>query len=213
MLPLDKVIHVSRPVDFHLIDGYNLALSTGLAKTLAGPGNLERAREKLIGWVRARADEPWRLRTTIVFDAQRYSVPTALAEQDGLTIRFALDYPNADALLIELIRTHAAPKQLVVVSSDREIQYAARQRGARPVGSLDWFEQVERGSLMVRPARGDSDVDDAAAREAAARSATWSELLPPEILAQLTARLPSRPTSPAATEKPFHPPDNSRNPD
>lgn len=182
-----------RPIDFHLVDGFNLALSSGLVKTLNGPGNVERARAKVLGWLLARSAEPWRLRTTLVFDAQRYSVPAAIEHHAGLTVRFAVEHANADALLIELIRSHPAPRQLVVVSSDREIQQAARQRGARFVASPAWRDQVEQGILQAPPSDDEAGDDDARERAHAAQSADWAELLPPEILAQLAPPTPEQP--------------------
>ena len=76
-------------------------------------------------------DEKLRRRTCVVFDAtdpprdrpHRFDI-------DHMSVRFAVDYAEADDLLEEIIAQHSAPKQLAVVSSDRRIQVAASRRGA-----------------------------------------------------------------------------------
>ncbi len=193
------------PVDFHLIDGYNLVLASGLAKSLSGPGNLVRARERLLGWLAAHLDAAWRARTMVVFDAQKYSVPKSAENHQGMSILFAVDHSNADDLIAELIRRHAAPKQLVVVSSDREIQQAAARRGARGMSSPDWFEQASRGWFHADPSdQAQSADDDADARARVARGAELTDLFPPEILAQLQP--PQDPPQPPTPPPPPRPP-------
>ena len=192
-----------RPVDFHIIDGYNLVLASGLVRSLGGPGNLERARARLIGWLTAQLSEPLRARTTVVFDALKYTVPEPVETHEGLTIRFAVNHVNADALIAELIRAHAAPKQLVVVTSDREIQQVASRRGARIASSLDWFEGVERGELNLpeHPDRSASEDEDARAQAAA--DGNLADVLPPEIVAQLSRPPDAPPASrPDASQPP-----------
>jgi predicted RNA-binding protein with PIN domain len=84
---------------------------------------------------------------TIVFDAARPPVG-APAEEDhqGLHIRFAVGYPSADDLIEELVQAESAPAQLTVVSDDRRIRDAARRRGCRELGCLDYLESLERAS-------------------------------------------------------------------
>lgn len=136
---------------FHLIDGYNLVLGSGLVRTLSGPGNLERARQRLLGWLASRLDESERARATVVFDAKPHTVAKKEIWESGLRVLFAVDHPDADSCLEELILHHSAPKQLVVVSSDQRLQAAAKRRRAQAISSQDWFEQVEHRFRQPKP--------------------------------------------------------------
>ncbi|MCA9107394.1 MAG: NYN domain-containing protein [Planctomycetales bacterium] len=125
-----------------LIDGYNLLHASGLMGRAIGPGALERARDRLVTQVAARLTEQERALTVIVFDA-RSAPPGASSEYtvDGLGIRFAVDYVSADEMLVELVRAHAAPESLTVVSSDHQVQVATSRRGATVIDSDRWWDK------------------------------------------------------------------------
>ncbi len=129
---------------FYLIDGYNLVLASGLARTLNGPGNYLRAQSRLLGWLAGSLTEIERSRTTVVFDAKPGTVDKKELIVDGMRVLFAVDYPDADSQLEDLIAKHSAPKQLTVVSSDRRIRTAATSRRAQALTSEDWYDQMER---------------------------------------------------------------------
>ncbi len=122
-----------------LIDGYNLLWGANIAPLDA---NLAHSRKGLVRLVANLVDDAERPKTTIVFDAAQ--APPHRPTQSGfrgLTILFASDYDEADALIEQLIAEDAAPKRLTVVSSDHRIQRAARRRRARAVDSDVWFNQ------------------------------------------------------------------------
>jgi predicted RNA-binding protein with PIN domain len=126
-----------------LIDGYNLLHVTGLVGR-AGSG-LQGSREALLRFL-AAAIEPKELReTTVVFDAAE--APPGLPRtvtHEGMTIRYASDYDDADALIEELIAANNVPRSLTVVSSDHRLQRAARRRRAPFVDSDVWFAEAVR---------------------------------------------------------------------
>jgi predicted RNA-binding protein with PIN domain len=128
-----------------LIDGYNLLNVTGIVGRGVGPGTLERSRLALLNFL-AESLEPKELpHTTVVFDAK--DAPPGLprtVEHRGMTIRFAAKHESADELIGELIRADFAPRRLVVVSSDHEIQRAARRRRAKAVDSDAWYSELIR---------------------------------------------------------------------
>ncbi|MEQ8791541.1 MAG: NYN domain-containing protein [Pirellulaceae bacterium] len=128
-----------------LIDGYNLLHASGVLPRGAGAGTLERARGALLEFLVSALDPQELRQTTIVFDAKDApkGVPDAYDYQ-GLSIRFARDYRDADVLLIELIRLDHAPRKLVVVSSDHQVQRAARRRRAKAVDSDVWCSALIR---------------------------------------------------------------------
>ena len=69
--------------------------------------------------------------TVVVFDA--HDPPPGLprvVQYYGLTVRFAVKYESANALIEELIQADFTPKKLTVVSSDHRIQRAAQRRKA-----------------------------------------------------------------------------------
>jgi uncharacterized protein len=128
-----------------LIDGYNLLHVSGIMGRGIGPGGLQRSRLALVNFL-AESIAPEDLsRTTIVFDA--HDAPPGLPQvihHGGITVRFAVKYETADALIEELIRVDSAPRRLVVVSSDHEIQRAARRRKAKAVDSDVWYAELRR---------------------------------------------------------------------
>jgi predicted RNA-binding protein with PIN domain len=152
-----------------IIDGYNLLHVTGIVGR-AGSG-LHGSREALLRFL-ASAIEPKELPlTTVVFDAAE--APPGLPRtvtHEGMTVRFASDYENADALIEELIAADNVPRSLTVVSSDHRVQRAARRRRASFVDSDIWF-----GDAVRR--RGRSRLSAGAARE----NARPTSLTPDEI--------------------------------
>ncbi len=144
-----------------LIDGYNLLNATGIVGGGAGPPSLGRSRLAMLNFLAASIDPHELAHTTVVFDA--HDAPPGLprvVQHGPLLVRFAAKKRTADELIEELIRADFAPRRLVVVSSDHEIQRAARRRRARAVDSEAWYaELILRGAggkrsrpiLLARP--------------------------------------------------------------
>jgi predicted RNA-binding protein with PIN domain len=150
--------------------------------------------------------------TIVVFDARE--PPPGLPREiqfHGLSVRFAVKYESADALIEELIQADFTPKQLTVVSSDHRIQRAARRRKARAVDSEVWYAEVmRRQSQQGRP------------RQPAARPATpmlagevacWLEQFGGEAIVDQVIQeerskgsVPVRPATPDPSARPAAPP-------
>jgi len=107
-------------------------------------------REKLLARLAECLDEPVRTRTCVVFDAKNApaDLPSSLTHA-GMDVRFAVDHPEADDLLEELIGQHHHPKQLTVVSSDHRIQTAAKRKRASFVDSEVWYDALEDGTVLL----------------------------------------------------------------
>jgi predicted RNA-binding protein with PIN domain len=133
-----------------LIDGYNLLHVSGILRRGLGPGSLERARTALLNRLAALLPPEERAGTVIVFDAKEgpRDLPTEFAHQ-GMIVRFARDFEEADDLLEYLIRTHSAPRQLLVVSSDHRVQKAAKRRKAKTNDSEPWLQQLHLTASVV----------------------------------------------------------------
>lgn len=126
-----------------LIDGYNLLFVAGIPGRGFGIKALERSRLGLLRFLVETLNAAERAQTTVVFDAKEAppGLPRVM-EYHGITVRFAAKYDSADALLAELIQADPAPRQLTVVSSDHEVQRAAKRRRARAVNSDAWHDEV-----------------------------------------------------------------------
>lgn len=136
-----------------LIDGYNLMHAAGLGRTRYGPGGLEKARRALLGAL-AAALGPDAQQAMVVFDAA--GAPPDVPQQyqyQGLQVRFAASHSDADALLEELIQADSAPRRLTVVSSDRQIQRAARRRRAHAVDSEKYLAELHERRKRNQPRR------------------------------------------------------------
>lgn len=128
-----------------LIDGYNLLHATDLFGAGELAGTLRGSREALVDFLVRRLDARQRAATLIVFDAA--DAPPGLPdryEQEGVRLRFARDYPDADTLIEEILEPIHGAKHLTVVSGDRRVQRAARSSGARWIDSSAWFAELCR---------------------------------------------------------------------
>ena len=139
-----------------LIDGYNLLNATGIVGRGVGPPSLGRSRLALLNFLAASVDPRELTHTTVVFDA--HDAPPGLprvVQHGGIVVRFAAKHETADELIEELIRADSAPRRLVVVSSDHEIQRAARRRRAKAVNSETWYSELVRARRQREEAADD----------------------------------------------------------
>src|SRR3954465_3525471 len=126
-----------------LIDGYNLLNVTGIFAEAGLGTDLHRTRLALLDFLAASIDRRERRETEIVFDAA--GAPPGLPRQlmhGGITVHFAQRHSEADEMIEELLEECAAPRNLLVVSSDHRVQRAARHRGASFVDSEEWYRDV-----------------------------------------------------------------------
>jgi len=138
-----------------LIDGYNLLHASGIFGKARGASGFQASREALLQFLSASIEPAERRQTTVVFDASQ--APPGLSRtvsHDDMTVRYASGYPDADTLIEELIAVHAAPRSLLVVSSDHRIQRAAQRRKARFVDSDRWCGELWRQRADAHRAAG-----------------------------------------------------------
>lgn len=138
-----------------LIDGYNLMHVLGFFPSQVSPQSLHKSRLRLLNYL-----SPYHLprgdKVTIVFDAHTPKKDPVQVIA-GIEILFAVDYPEADDLLEELICGHASPKQLTVVSNDHRLQRAARRRKAVAWSCDDYLENLPRQALHMRQESSQED--------------------------------------------------------
>lgn len=133
-----------------LIDGYNVIGPVAAPGRGASLDWLAIERQRLLQRLVEHLDEPVRMRTCVVFDAK--DAPKQFQsryQHRGIDVWFAVDYPEADDLLEEIIAQHPAPKTLSVVSSDRRIAVAARRRRAGCFGSAEWLDHLLDGTTQL----------------------------------------------------------------
>ena len=129
----------------HIIDAYNLIFQCGLhPKTLGTAKAMRQAHDRLFRELSERFEKNQRTKVIVVFDAKRKPDSSQTVVHRGFDVRYAYEYPDADAQIIELIKSHSQPKQLTVVSSDHQIQTAATRRGATAIDSDVWFDSVTK---------------------------------------------------------------------
>lgn len=137
-----------------IIDGYNLLYVTGIVGDPIGPGGtFQRSREALLNFIATSIPEDERALTTIVFDAADAppGLPRTVSHR-GMTVRYASDYINADELIEQLITKHHSPRGLLVVSSDHQIQRAAKRRKAAFIDSDRWYSELWQRRLELQQA-------------------------------------------------------------
>lgn len=180
-----------------LIDGYNLMHATDLFGAGELAGTLRGSREALVAFLAERLPAKERHETVLVFDAK--DAPPGLAdryEHDGIDVRFARDYPDADSMIESLLEGQHRAKHLTVVSGDRRVQRAARSSGAAWIDSDVWFRELcQRPVDPSRPAEGGRPPGDSGA------NADWiEEFSDPAALAaieeQAAAAPPPQPLPP-----------------
>jgi predicted RNA-binding protein with PIN domain len=135
-----------------LVDGYNLLHASGIFGAERGPRGFESSRRALLDAL-ARLLGESRSQTTVVFDAA--DAPPGLPDRsvhDGIQVWFARGYPDADALIEEIIEQHDAPGSLTVVSADNRVIAAARRRRATPAASGDWFTALRSAATQAAAA-------------------------------------------------------------
>lgn len=146
-----------------LIDGYNVVAPVAPPSrnrhSSAGDDRwLQRERFQLIERLVRHLVPAVRDRTCVVFDAANPPRDRPSEFQiEGIDVRFAVGFPEADDLLEEIIAAHSAPKTLTVVSSDRRVQAAARRRGALTVDSQPWLDDLLDGKPRLAVTRYDGE--------------------------------------------------------
>jgi predicted RNA-binding protein with PIN domain len=134
-----------------IIDGYNLLHAAGLGRRRHGPGDLERARQRLVAMLQQRLDAGTLSDTTLVFDAparqevegESGQTGGMRTERGGLTICYSAGGRDADAEIERMLGLHSSPGQVLVVSGDHRLHKAAGGRRATCLDSEKFLELLE----------------------------------------------------------------------
>lgn len=191
-----------------LVDGYNLVFHCGFNGPHSSPASIARSRLRLYDLLVNRLSVSLRKQTTVVFDAKKLPAnePSLDSRKHEMRVIFSAGYDSADTLIIELIRAHSHPKNLVVVSSDHQIQTAAKRRKASPIDCEDWLDQLSRQPR----ARRQVQEKDAFQQEVDFTSEQWIDLFSNDAPNHLQQEQPSeanrhgrRPSEPSEFDRQF----------
>jgi hypothetical protein len=130
-----------------LIDGHNLIGQMPNLR-LDDPNDEEKLLEYLRRY-RARTGQ----RMTVVFDAGQGYHPAETRKLGGLTVQFVSHSQTADQVIMQRVRRVKNPQELIVVTSDRAVQQAARQARVRVLTSPEFAQQL----LQAAPAGSEED--------------------------------------------------------
>lgn len=147
-----------------IIDGYNVLLGIGMLKipplgSQLSRGQLQKARERFLSSLSALPKEVCR-QIVIVFDsAMRLPELPDKYLHNSMEVCFASGHQDADEMIVQWLQKHSSPKQVLVVSSDHEIQTFAKRRKSSFQDSVPWFEQfVENPSAW--PKKGTTNTEE-----------------------------------------------------
>jgi predicted RNA-binding protein with PIN domain len=123
----------------YLVDGYNLLYAIGRLTPRSGRDALENARKELLRAVCSAAarDEA---DVTVVFDASTAKGVTTSQVSERVEVLFA-GGRTADDLIEDRLARPLSGQRLTVVSDDHRLKEAARRRGCRWLGCLDFYER------------------------------------------------------------------------
>lgn len=132
-----------------IIDGYNLMHAAGLARGKLVGKQLEAARLRLMQRLAYQMTKEERAGTTVVFDAKALlEVSTQDELIEGIRVRYPEPGHEADELIEHLIAVDPQPRKLRVVSSDRRLHRAARERMAVSIPSDRFLDELDERRPM-----------------------------------------------------------------
>lgn len=150
-----------------LIDGFNLLHVTDVVAPTVGKNELSSLQQAFLVHLAELLSPREVAQTTVVFDAHGARAGKRRTETvHGFTVIYSSRNEDADRVLGDLILDCKVPKETVVVSSDRQIQRAARIRGAVPVDSDVWYADRRRTSREFAASKVDESEKPNAQNEA-----------------------------------------------
>ena len=137
-----------------IVDGYNL-IRQWPELAMLDRADLQSGRAALLqelrGYQRAKHH-----RITVIFDGrERGGTSGGTENASGIGVRYSRQGETADEVIARLVAE--AGEGAVVVSSDREVQAAARRHGAAPLSSEEFMARVEAAGRIAALKGGDED--------------------------------------------------------
>lgn len=133
----------------YIIDGYNLLKSSAFNAPLNL--SLENQRNHLIRMIKSYSKFE-QCEVLIIFDNSSSFKTERSAGTGRVQIKFTKSSMEADELIKKIIRKEKIPANLIVISSDRAIQYAAKDHGATSLSSEDYYRLIAKKQQSTRDA-------------------------------------------------------------
>ncbi|MBI3865606.1 MAG: NYN domain-containing protein [Planctomycetia bacterium] len=187
-----------------LIDGYNLLHAAGMGQLDYRPGDLLRCRTRLLAYLLDKLSHAEIRAATLVFDA-RDPPPDRPAELvvSGLKVQFANPGGDADVAIQQWLSRHPSPRRVMLVSSDRALQRAARVSGSKFVGSHEFLEELERRRSSQRRGAGrqagQDESEKPGGQPSAAQTAHWLKVFGDAPVVDDEPDPPQPPAAPSPT--------------
>ena len=127
-----------------IIDGYNLMHAMGLVRGKLVGKQLEGARTRLLRQLAWQLTKEERAHAVVVFDAKSMLPVTSREEcLEGFRVLYPEPGHEADELIEHLISVDLQPRKLRVVSSDRRLHRAARERMAAATNCDQFLDELD----------------------------------------------------------------------
>lgn len=127
-----------------IIDGYNLMHAVGLIRGRLVGKQLEGARTRLLRRLAYQLTKDERAVAIVVFDAKSQLPVTSREELiEGFRVLYPEPGHEADELIEQLIAQDQHPRKLRIVSSDRRLHRAARERMATAVNCDKFLDELD----------------------------------------------------------------------
>ena len=127
-----------------IIDGYNLMHAVGLVRGKLVGKQLEGARTRLLRRLAYQLTKDERAAAIVVFDAKTI-LPVSSREEliEGFRVLYPEPGHEADELIEQLIAQETHPRKLRIVSSDRRLHRAARERMATAINCDKFLDELD----------------------------------------------------------------------
>ncbi len=118
-----------------IVDGYNLIHAPGRSAARSSPADDDRAREQLISQLGVyREIQP--ARVTVVFDSHPRGRPYPITEEHlGVEVIYSGPGVEADETIKDMVRQSDHRRDMLVVTSDVDLQTICRRLGSRIIDS------------------------------------------------------------------------------
>jgi predicted RNA-binding protein with PIN domain len=115
--------------------------------------------EKLIGYLSGYKSRTGH-QITVFFDSGGGYRPGKTVKQGGITVRYAPSGKTADQLIATQVRRVKNPQSVMVVSSDRAVQTAARLARVRSISAAEFSQQMSNpGRTTTEDAGSRKDIN------------------------------------------------------
>lgn len=131
----------------YLIDGYNLFFRTTRGEE---GSHFQTEREKIIHYLSEQL-EIAKLQATLVFDAAWQEGPSQTKIKGSLEIHYTESGESADDWIVSEVKRSALPIEVTVVTSDRNLAWRSRNKGAQTIHVEDFMKFVRR--LVIKKSR------------------------------------------------------------